>query len=236
MKRINFKALMVATVLIATMLSMPIMAFAQENGDGGEDDVEDTEQYGAFENFHGGFGGIFRDNMGYGGDLIGSLFEMLLLDGLDLENHEELENVYVLSASKEEDYVGNYSFAENYDTQEIHYLPFFNETGGDINQYRTEGLDGYPYCVVEKEGGYEYNLTVGAALTLIIWDYDQSFINAAKKVLDWAGRFREAEEDDKVTRAIVAEGVQVLSWLLVHINEIITGDELFILNPIVWQT
>ena len=61
MKNVNFKALMVATLFIVSMIYFPLIAFGQE--DGGDVD-EDDEQYGAFEGFHGGFGGIFRENMG----------------------------------------------------------------------------------------------------------------------------------------------------------------------------
>jgi hypothetical protein len=208
------------------------MALGQETREE-EEDYEKSEEYGAFENFHGGFGGVFRENMGYGGDIIGTLFEMLLLDGVDLEDNEGLEGVYVLSASKEEIYEGNYSFADHQNTQEIHYIPSYNTT--TINYYDLKDVNETAYCIVKKYGGFEYNLTIGAALSLIIWDYDRSFINAAEKVLAWAAKFKEAEDDDEIDREIVAEGVQVLSWLLVHINDIFTGDELFVINPIIWQ-
>jgi len=233
MKTINFKTLMILSFLITAMVAMPIMVLGQEDGD--DEDYDESEQYGAFENFHGGFGGVFRENMGPGGDLLGSLFEMLLLDGVDFEDDEELEGLYVLSASKEEIYEGNYSFSKNKDTQEIHYLPFYNNSGTE-NYYDLSNINETAYCIVEKEGGFNYNLTIGAALTLIIWDYDGSFIEAAEKVLSWAQKFQEAEEKDEVDEKIVAEGVQVLSWLLVHINDIFTGDELFVFNPIVWQS
>ena len=232
MKNINFKTLMVATLFIVSMIYFPLMVLGQDEGD----DVEESEQYGAFEGFHGGFGGIFSENLGYGGNIIGSLFEMLLLDGVDLEEHETIDHTYVLSASKEEIYEGSYDFEKEGDSMEIVYLPQTNDSGGTWNQYNTDGLNGYPYCEIEKEGGFDFNLTVGAALTLVVWDYDKSFIIAAQKVLDWADRFREAEKKDRVSRKLVAEGVQVLSWLLVNINEIFTGDELFVFNPIIWQT
>ena len=234
MKNINFKTLMIATLFIVSMIYFPLMVLGQDEGEG--DDVEESEQYGAFEGFHGGFGGIFSENLGYGGNIIGSLFEMLLLDGVDLEEHETIEHTYVLSVSKEEIYDGSYDFEKEGDSMEIVYLPQANDTGGSWNQYNITGINGYPYCEITKEGGFDYNLTVGAALTLVVWDYDKSFIIAAQKVLDWAHRFREAEKKDRVSRKLVAEGVQVLSWLLVHINEIFTGDELFVFNPIIWQT
>ncbi|MBD3256237.1 MAG: hypothetical protein GF383_14155 [Candidatus Lokiarchaeota archaeon] len=238
----NIKSIMVITFLVVSTISIPMMAYGQQQRE--EDFDEDEGQAGAFQDFRGGFGGVFSENMGYGGDLIGSLFEMLLLDGLDLEDHETLESVYVLSASKEEEYSGNYDFEKEEDTVDIHYLPQRDEENNTNwqripdgkNDYNvTDTINEYAYCKVEKEGGFHYNLTIGAALTLIIWDYDKSFIEAAQKVLDWAGKFREAEDDDEVTQELITEGIQVLSWILIHINDIFTGDELFVFNPIVWQ-
>jgi hypothetical protein len=231
---------MLLTFLVTSVLSLPSMVLAQGNG-GQDENVKNTNEYGAFKNYEGGFGGVFRDNMGYGGNLIGSLFEMLLLDGVDFKKAEMLESVYVLSASKEETYDGSYNFVEQGDTSEIHYLPYYDNGSGKANVYDESSLissngPGVSYCIVNKTGGFDYNLTIGAALTLIVWDHDKSFINAAQKVLDWAVRFREAQKKDKVDQKIVAEGVQILTWLLVHINEIFTGDELFVFNPIVWQT
>jgi hypothetical protein len=37
-------------------------------------------------------------------------------------------------------------------------------------------------------------------------------------------------------QTLIHDGVQVLTWFLIHINDIFTGDELFALNPITWQT
>ena len=71
MKEMNFKALMIITFFVVSMISIPTMVFGQEDGD--DDDYDESEQYGAFDNFHGGFGGVFRENMGPGGDIRGKL-------------------------------------------------------------------------------------------------------------------------------------------------------------------
>ncbi|UCF12948.1 MAG: hypothetical protein JSW06_01500, partial [Thermoplasmatales archaeon] len=235
----NFKALMIITFFVVSMISIPTMVFGQE-----DEDPDEEDQAGNFKDFRGGFGGIFSENMGYGGDLIGRLFEILLLDGVDLEDDEEGDGIYVLSASDTETYTGAYDFETEGDTEEIHYLPFvdylnasapvgskFWHSPDKLNDYNETEIDGHAYCKVEKEGGFDYNLVVGAALTLIIWDYDGSFIEAAQKVLAWAEKFEEDDDDPEV----IAEGLEVLTWLLVHINDIFSGDELFVFNPIVWQ-
>ena len=74
LKNTNPKTLMLIAILITSLIAFPTMVFAQEEGDGEGEDEDD--QAGAFEGFHGGFGGVFSENMGYGGDLIGRLFEI----------------------------------------------------------------------------------------------------------------------------------------------------------------
>ncbi len=227
--KVSVKALMIATLFIGSMLAMPMMAFAQDDSSS-KDTAKD--QNGAFNSFYGGFGGIFSDNMGYAGGLIGTVFQMLLLQSLDLEGDAKKgDGLYVLSAKQEETFSGNKTFSGK-EEDETYMLPK-EYTGSKLN---PQG-DGYDYCLVHKEGGIDYNLTIGVQITLLIWDHDLSFITAAEKVLDWAQRFNEDTNGgkDDPSEEIVTEGVSVLMWLLIHINEIFTGDELFVLNPIMYQ-
>ena len=39
----------------------------------------------------------------------------------------------------------------------------------------------------------------------------------------------------ELSEKVIKEGIELLTWFLIHINDIFTGDELFILNPITWQ-
>jgi len=194
-KKTDFKTLMFVAILVTSLIGLPTMVLGQEEGE--EGGGEESDQAGAFEGFHGGFGGIFSENLGYGGELIGRLFELLLLDGVDLENEDEGDGVYVLSASDTEVYTGSYDFEAEYDTEEIHYLPFVDYLNASVapftkywhyndnqSDYNVSNINGQAYCKVEKEGGFDYDLAVGAALTLIIWDYDGAFIEAAEKVLN----------------------------------------------------
>ncbi|MFX1392367.1 MAG: hypothetical protein ACFFAH_02230 [Promethearchaeota archaeon] len=236
----NFKTLMIIVIFLVSVISIPTMVFGQE-----DKEIDENEgQAGAFKDFRGGFGGVFSENLGYGGEMIARLFEMLLLDGIDFEDDDYGDGIYVLSATDTEIYTGEYDFTKEGDTREIHYLPFADEYNATTMEWKSDGLNDYnisqiegaAYCEVIKEGGFDYDLTIGAALTLIIWDYDGSFIEAAEKILDWAEKYNEAEDKDELDSELVSEGIEILTWLLVHINEIFTGDELFVFNPIVWQT
>ncbi|MFW9895625.1 MAG: hypothetical protein ACFFD7_07465, partial [Candidatus Thorarchaeota archaeon] len=55
-------------------------------------------------------------------------------------------------------------------------------------------------------------------------------INFFKKVMTQAETLGEGLNQD-----LIREGVSLLTWFLIHINDIFTGDELFIMNPITWQ-
>ncbi|MFO8019875.1 MAG: hypothetical protein R6U96_14720, partial [Promethearchaeia archaeon] len=102
--------------------------------------------------------------------------------------------------------------------------------------YNTTDVEEDPFCEVTRKGKVNYTLTQGAGITLIIWDNDNSFIDAAMKVINLINRVREAEENNEsVSEDIMEEAISTISWFLIHINDIFTGDELFVLNPITWQ-
>jgi hypothetical protein len=236
MKSINTKSLMVFTILFASIGVMPIVANAQMKT---TDDVFDFDQVdeGIFEGFQGGFGGLFGSHLGYGGGILGSIFGMLFLQSLNLSAHEMLDDVFVLSANRTVHYTSEvYDFAAENDERDIYFAPHeYNDlipgiTGGMVGEH------GYAYCVVEKSGTFTYELEVGAAVTLVIWDNDRSFITAVNKLINFFKKVMVNEQLGRaLSRDLIREGISLITWFLIHINDIFTGDELFILNPITWQ-
>ncbi|MGV9170957.1 MAG: hypothetical protein ACOC35_00125 [Promethearchaeia archaeon] len=224
MKKLNVKGLMIVVLFVSTMYIGPAMVLGQdEYDDDGEDDPEaDAAMY---RNFLGGFGNMFS-TLGYGGNIIGKVFQTMFMEGLSLQKQETLDNVFVLSANDTETDNGTIDYGDG--KSDRFYLPQ-NES------YNTTGVED-PYCQVTREGKVDYTLTQGAGITLIIWDDDKSFINAAMKVIDLIKRVREAEENNESnSEDLIEEAASTISWFLIHINDIFTGDELFVLNPITWQ-
>jgi hypothetical protein len=236
MKSINTKSLMVFTILFASIGVMPIVANGQMKT---TDDIFDLDQVdvGIFQGFQGGFGALFGENLGYGGKILESIFGMLFLQSLNLSAHEMLDNVFVLSANRSVQYTSDvYDFAAESDEQEIYFAPHeYNDLIPGITG-TTPGETGHAYCVVEKSGTFTYQLEVGAAVTLVIWDNDRSFITAINKLINF---FKKIWVLDQLglgmSRDIIREGISLLTWFLIHINDIFTGDELFVMNPITWQ-
>lgn len=237
MKNLNTKSLMVITIVFTSIIAMPMVVMGQEKDN---DDVFKINQVdvGIFEGFRGGFGALFGNHLGYGGKILGSIFNTLFLQGLNLTSLEMLDNVFVLSANRTHYKRGTYNFAAEGDVRDIYPVPheYMNmpEVTGFTNM--TLSQTGHAYCMVEKSGGFNYTIEVGAAVTLVIWDNDRSFITAVAKLLDF---FKQVMSYQFLGRQIpldlIRDGISLLTWFLIHINDIFTGDELFILNPITWQ-
>jgi len=237
MKTIDSKSLMVFTILFVSIFAMPLVVNAQEKT---TDDVFDFNQVnpGIFSGFQGGFGALFGQNLGYGGQILEKIFGMLFLQSMNLSSHEMLDNVFVLSANYSNTFTGNtYNFAAENDEWEVYWAPHeYNDlipaiTGTVAGEY------GHAYCVVHKEGEYTYELEVGGAITLIIWDNDRSFITAVNKLINFFKMIIHQTQvlGMSISNELIKEGIALLTWFLIHINDIFTGDELFILNPITWQ-
>lgn len=225
MKNLNTKFLMVITIVIASVFTMPMAVMGQENDQG---DVFNFDQFdaGIFQGFMGGFGGIFRNNLGYAGSILGTVFETILRQGLDINSYQILESVYVLNATTTRQISDVKEFTDE-NNKEYYYLP---------NEYEVPDNEGFAYCEITKTGSYSYDLEVGAAVTLIIWDSDKSFINAITRLLSVVRKIIGLQSlGRQISRDLIREGISVLTWFLIHINDIFTGDELFVLNPITWQ-
>ncbi|MFW9782102.1 MAG: hypothetical protein ACFFFB_07450 [Candidatus Heimdallarchaeota archaeon] len=228
MKKLNGKALMVITLFLASLVATPVMVAGSSNTfDDGIDYNQDGESL--IRLFQQGFGSIFG-GMGYGGRLIGTVFEMMLLQLFtEFESSQILPNVYTISASIEDSTEGIRDATET----EYYMVPYsYYEATPEL---AANDL-GYAYCEVAKTGSYIFNYTVGVGITLVIWDNDGSFINALTRILNFfRSLFTYEGSPGGIPEDLIREGVELITWFLIHINDIFTGEELFILNPITWQ-
>ena len=230
MKNINTKALMVITLMLASFIAAPVMVSAKEND--GELDFTQVGGEGFIVGFESLLGGIFG-GMGQAGKLLSAVFSMLFAQTLEnFSGAEILDNVYALSASTIETYNGTRTFADH--SIEIYTLPYeYNQSYLETNNH------GYSYCVVNTSGYIDYEIEYGAAVTLILWDNDGSLITAIDKLVTFFKTLRpyinEPEVAGDIPEKLISEGIELVTWFLIHINDIFTGEELFALNPITWQ-
>lgn len=228
---------MAVILLVFSTLIMPSIAFAQdETGGSGGRPTGPRDTKGIYQGFTGGIGAVFSDDtMGDGGDMVGTIFNALLMQTLDLEDAQVLDGVYVLHASKEQTYTGKRKFDNSADG--AHWLHWLDVNNDSINDYYLPNIEeeGYAYCDVRTQGGVTYNLTVGLSLTLALWDNDGSFVEAVKKVIAF-GQKLAALKGEEPSEELMEEGIELMTWLLIHINDIFTGDELFVMTPFSYQS
>ena len=243
MAKIGFKTFLIIAFLISSSISLPLMVSGQEYGVSSPPGTPDGGMMGNPSALWGGMGramGMFGQ-FGPAGDVLGKVIMTLFMQGLDISSKEMLPGVFVLNASMED----THNWTEDYKEQDgRHYwVPW----GYLSNRTEEEIGWGNPYCVVGKKGSVHYNFTSGAAVTFIIWDSDGSLIKALQKVIDvgkelfrMAKHFEEnpptEAEATKAATKMVGKIANVVSYLLIHINDIINGDELIMLNPITYQT
>lgn len=246
MAKIGFKTFLIIAFLISSSISLPLMVSGQEYGVSSAPGTPDGGMMGNPSALWGGMGramGMFGQ-FGPAGDVLGKVIMTLFMQGLDISSKEMLPGVFVLNASIEDtrDWVDPLN--ETYDKRR-YWVPWRYIKDTNIND---------AYCVIEKEGSIYYNFTSGAAVTFIIWDSDGSLIDALQRVIDmgkkifdtvkkYEGKYEynsptesEQEEMEKEMMDLVGEAVSVISYLLIHINDIINGDELIMLNPITYQS
>ncbi len=244
MKKVSTKGLMVIALVVASFTATPMMVAGYDyDNDYTYDQIGVTDPTALIGGFGSIFGMMFR-GLGAGGNVLATVFEMLFMQTLtNFSGKEILPGVYAISATQERTFN---------DTKDFNMFPRTDYYMVPYEYY--EGLEnhstyGYAYCEVETQGMYDFNLTVGAGVTLIIWDKDGSFVNAVKRIINF---FTELEPymmspstsstETPVTSSIggipeelIQKGVELITWFLIHINDIFTGEELFVLNPITWQ-
>ena len=232
MKDMNMKSFLIVTFFLTSVFAMPMAATGYDKSLNDRLELSQVD-VGIFEGFQGGFGALFGENMGYGGEILGSIFQTLFLQGLNLSAREKLDNVFVLSANQTRHETGTYDFAAQGRSTDIFFAP---EQYNEI--LRGVASDaGFAYCEIKREGAFNYNLEIGAGITLVIWDHDRSFITAVLKLINFFNKLMAYEDDleDEIPEDLIRDGIALITWFLIHINDIFTGDELFILNPITWQ-
>jgi len=113
MKKVSTKTLMVLTLMVASFAATPMMVAGYDydnDNDYAFDQAPGINNPEDLMQIFGGFGSMFG-GLGYGGQIIGRVFEMLLMQTLtNFSQAEIIPGVYVLSAFSEERFNGTKNF------------------------------------------------------------------------------------------------------------------------------
>ncbi|MHA1898764.1 MAG: hypothetical protein ACTSU2_15335, partial [Promethearchaeota archaeon] len=185
-------------------------------------------------------GGVFKvfDNLGPSGQALGQVFSMMFANIMNISTQDKLiDGVYTFNATFQD----TENWSESYDGNLETYWIWKED-------YPTPGQQGQPYAVINRTGSANITHTYGSSAVFIIWDNDASFITAIQKVIDAFQHVKHImeqagdpdqwteQQQAQVASAISSEILSAVSYLLIHINDILNGDELLILNLITWDT
>ncbi|MHA1795453.1 MAG: hypothetical protein ACTSUK_05030 [Promethearchaeota archaeon] len=233
----SMKTIAIVSIFLLSMVSVPITDFVKANGDSNYGNEIDTPQEGKELAFIlGDMFSTFRE-FGASGELFAQVFELMFSNFENMSNTEsDVKGMYVLNAS----IISEKSSTEvDYGDDDV--STYFPWRIYDLeNATNPDDQDEYPYFVLERNGQLVINKTEGASLTFIIWDDDGSFIKALDNVINTAKSFIEIERgveegtitDQQAQSRALSALVEAVSYFLIHINDIITGDEVIILNII----
>ncbi len=179
----------------------------------------------------GGFGGA--------GQVLGQIFMLLADQFFNLTGREMIPGLFVLNATGE--YVDNMTVVDAGETQTKRYYPDYDYYTAMLPYIKgNHSMNaGYPYCIVNRSANTDVNVTktVGMSVTVAIWDSDKTLVNTIDRIVKTVKKvFAMMNDGNGDIDAAIEEAVSSIMYLLIHINDIITGDELIMFNPITYET
>jgi len=198
--------------------------------------IED-KQIGGFDQLFGMFddprniGGALGSMMGGvgGNSILGDVMQLMFSQVMNFNDREILpgQNVFVFNAT------ANSSTSQNI-------------TRGSYYDYWTsvpfQDLNGNSYYVhVHRDYDVEISFRQEAQVVLILWDNDGSLIAAIRRLLAVVQEAITYTEENPGSQGLpeelISKAVEAGTWILIHINDIITGDEQIIFQPsYYWST
>jgi len=227
----NLRATLILSLFVVGLFMAPTgIARAQTP----EIDLESPEQAAAFQQYAGQIFGMFQ-GFGASGELLGQVLQMMLADFNTFNDTQAVADlgVYLLNASKS---VRTENLTHQYGNEQSRkFRPWGVYNLAEANStYEKEA----PYFVLEESGYVKYNKTEGVSTTFIIWDSDGSLIDALDRLVTAIKRLTQisnsTDSDEQKIKDAVNEVVSAVTYFLIHINDIINGDEVIILNIIAY--
>lgn len=225
------KSVIILSLILVSTFAMPTMVAGYDTGVKSSDfHLDDTElnqdEIGSvITNVFDGFDSVFGQGYGASGQILGEMFRMLFGEVYEnLTKQQLMPGVWVFSAETDEE---NVIQDKGIARKSTHFLP--------DNYYQNISVtqdNRLVYCNVSTTGTADIDYERGGGVTFIIWDNDGSFVSRLTRLFDFIKKIRS---NDGLTRNQIISGINMVVDFLFNLNDIFTGDELFVLNPITWQ-
>jgi len=235
----KIKSLLLISVMMLSMFVAP-SAFAL--ADTSDSTTLDTTNMDAtdVDALTQGVGQMFSLFRGFGasGETLGTVFSMMFENFENMSSTKEMDGTYVMNASIT---TNKTSQQQDFGSGESkkYWLPGpYNLNASNNATYEDE----YPYVKVTEMGTANVTKSDGVSITFIIWDSDGTLIDAIDRLLTSIRNLNEIEatqdqyQDGEAAKAAIEEVVSAVTYFLIHINDIITGDEVIILNMIAFTS
>ncbi|MHA1522257.1 MAG: hypothetical protein ACTSRK_18950 [Promethearchaeota archaeon] len=234
----NKKSITIFCLILLPLFTAPIItdAGAVSSIKSVASEIDTVQEGQELTNVLGNMFSMFRQ-FGASGEVFADVLQLLFTNFENMSNTEsDVRGMYVLNASLESEEAETTEQIFN-DEKYVYYPWSVYTLDNATNPADQEEL---PYFVLDRSGSVNYTVDSGASITFIIWDDDSSFIDALDKVINAAKTFaeiaREAEagtlNDEQAQAEAIATLVEAITYFLIHINDIITGDEVIIVNLI----
>jgi len=241
------KGTLLVSLMVVMALGAPAMTRAQSGSTNPLGSISDPSQ---LQNMFNMIPGMFGA-MGGAAAVVGQVLGIILGQLTNLTSRQTIDGFYVLNATIEKNssrqvdlgtgevqtYYADWDYVANYESQiEAAAAPSVNEQVG------------YPFCRVTRTGTgtLTINRTVGMSVVFGIWDPNGSLIRTIQRIVTTVQNMMHAMEtaisegttdpssDSRVQKAMQS-AIEAAFYMLIHINDIITGDELIMFNPISYE-
>ncbi|MHA1731737.1 MAG: hypothetical protein ACTSU5_07320 [Promethearchaeota archaeon] len=232
MTKTKFSVLLIAMMFVGVVA--PAYAVTAKDAPGGSTQDGMPEEGVGEENVTRGVGAMLDSLRGQeGGDMIGNVFSILLgqmFTGIK-EVEETIPGTYVFHAHENRTVLKDADlgqidprFQPGNSSEIVWLVDYMDEFQNNISDSNA-----VPYVVVNRTIYGQVNITyiMGVAVTVIIHDADGSFIRAISKVINAISKVNEDSGSEEAVKGLVS----AFAYFFIHINDIITGDELLVVNP-----
>jgi hypothetical protein len=217
------KSVMLAMMLTVTLFFAPAFAVRAQEPEVPQDVDPDV--------MAASIGQIFGLLSGFGasGETLGRVFEMMFMNFQNFSGTETgVKGMYMMNTSI---VMEPQNESHTYTGEPDYYF-----TPG---RYNMKGLGDdplakeRPYMEVTREGTVEYTKVEGASITFIIWDSDGTLITALDRIIQAFKDLEAAEAegtDEAKAKKAASVVIEAMTYFVIHINDIITGDEIILLS------
>lgn len=229
----KMKSVLLISLIALSVLIVPT-ARAQKDTVTGTDDMSSADAQQLTKGI-GQIFGLFRQ-FGASGETLGRVMQLMFENFANMSATQQMPGVYVLNASltpepkTEVKQLGN---------NQSHYYDLWRPARYNLKSsgnatYANE----YPYLRAQENGTANVTTTEGASVTFVIWDSDGTLIDALDRIILAFSNLKAIEKsadvanDQAAQKAAIQELISAAMYFVIHINDIITGDEVIVLNII----